>query len=110
MENVVATAEEWLSFLGFEMHPRVMKFIEQHTIAPSKKQTKNPYSTVRNSTNAAMNWKKKLPFGKILQIQSSCASAMQLWGYKMAISASELQNLTPYLTRDEYDVGKVIRL
>ena len=98
-----------LPFLGFNVDKEVRAFLKEHT-----KSNKGGVSstfrfvfglcfpffrglyalnlTFRDSRTAPYHWKQDLNFSEVNDIQSKCAKAMDLWGYKMYRSEAEMKN------------------
>lgn len=92
-QNIKANAASLLSFFGFQMHPKVSYFIDSHTHSDKG----GVSSTFRDSKNAPYHWRNELSFQEVQHIQNKCKKAMKLWGYKMANTPQELQDLQPLL-------------
>ncbi|KAK7580745.1 hypothetical protein V9T40_001374 [Parthenolecanium corni] len=90
--------EELLHFLGFNMHPNVMKFLDSHT----KVNYGGVSSTYRDSKSAPFHWRQDLTFEEVDRIQRTCKPAMKLWGYAMAHNHSHLKYLNPILPASEF--------
>ena len=82
-------ASQVYSFLGVEMHQSVRSWIESRL---ADKTDNNPYSTHRNSTNAATKWRNNIPFTDVTNIQLLCESAMRKAGYQFVSNEAELRD------------------
>lgn len=92
-EDIRSNARSLLHFFGFQMHPRVVNFIESHTHSDKG----GVSSTFRDSKNAPYHWRHELSLEEVLDIQHKCDQALRLWGYKTASTSEELQDLQPLL-------------
>lgn len=92
-EDIRSNARSLLHFFGFQMHPRVVNFIESHTHSDKG----GVSSTFRDSKNAPYHWRHELSLEEVLDIQHKCDKALRLWGYKTANTPKELENLQPLL-------------
>ena len=77
-----------LDFYGLSFDDKVKEYLDTHTERSDVKL----FSTFRNSKKIPFHWIKKLTFDEVEDIQNNCKEAMDLYGYKMAESASELSN------------------
>lgn len=81
------TTERLFKFLDIGPVPgEVAQFLETHTQGTSHLNTNNflqpPYRTVRNSTQAALEWCKKMKLKDIQRVQRSCHDVLRKLGYK----------------------------
>ena len=65
-------------FFGFTMHNNVKQFLDTHT----KSNIGGVSSTFRDTKTAPFKWREKLTRQEVFDIQSECAVAMELWGYR----------------------------
>ena len=98
-EDIRSNARSLLHFFGFQMHPRVVNFIESHTHSDKG----GVSSTFRDSKNAPYHWRHELSLEEVLDIQHKCDKALRLWGYKTANTPKELENLQPLLKYHFWD-------
>ncbi|KAM7309249.1 carbohydrate sulfotransferase 1 [Ixodes scapularis] len=80
--------------LGIKYTTSVGNFLKTHTKA-RKADVMDPYSTRRNSSTVAFEWRQKLKYADIVEIQRSCADVLLRLGYKAISSASELNGEPP---------------
>ncbi|XP_023237762.1 carbohydrate sulfotransferase 4-like isoform X1 [Centruroides sculpturatus] len=77
-ENITRNLYKWL---GIPFTYQVTSFLHSHTNAKLS-DTKDPYSTRRNSSTAPFEWLHRLPYREINNIQIRCAGTMNKLGYK----------------------------
>ena len=83
--------EELLDFYGLSYGEEVRHFLDTHTRNDSGTES----STYRDSKKTPFNWIKKLSYENVENIQKSCKTAMELWGYKKMYSSSDLNSFNP---------------
>ncbi|XP_037039805.1 carbohydrate sulfotransferase 5-like [Bradysia coprophila] len=88
--NVFAVMEDVLNFYGLPFRTEVELFLKTHCTSNSG----DTMSTYRDSKNVAFSWRYNLTFAEIEQLQSKCADAMNLWGYRRFNSEGELNDET----------------
>ncbi|KAL1462547.1 hypothetical protein WDU94_014375 [Cyamophila willieti] len=86
-----SSVSELFSFFGLDLHPNVIDFLDTHT----KVNIGGVSSTYRDSKAAPFHWRNDLSFEEVAQIQSSCKSALKLWGYRTAGNATHQKNFIP---------------
>ncbi|KAH6937515.1 hypothetical protein HPB50_000995 [Hyalomma asiaticum] len=69
------------SRLGLDFAPSVSAYIEKHTMATGK-ETRYPYSTLRNSKTVVDRWKRKLSTRLIKKVEDACSNVLHRLGYK----------------------------
>ncbi|XP_046746144.1 carbohydrate sulfotransferase 5-like [Diprion similis] len=82
---------ELYKFYGLFFHPKARNFLESHT----KANKGGVSSTFRNSKAAPFHWKTQLEFKEVKEIQKSCATAMEYWGYVPAVNATHQKEFNP---------------
>lgn len=95
-ENITRNLYKWLA-LPFTS--RVATFLYSHTSAKLI-DTKDPYSTRRNSSTAPFEWLHRLSSQEINNIQTECKKAMNNLGYKY-INSTYLDSINKTLTNSE---------
>ena len=83
--DTLKAAESMRNFLDLSNSKFVNNFIQLHThgkpwsggIDPDE----NPFSTIRNTTSKAYEWRYNIKDRDILKIQQFCANAMNMLGY-----------------------------
>lgn len=80
--------------LGLSYTTSVSNFLKTHTRA-RKADALDPYSTRRNSSTVAFEWRKKLAYEDIADIQRACADVLLRLGYKTIDSKKELYGKPP---------------
>lgn len=80
--------------LGLNYTVYVTNFLKTHTKA-RRADTLDPYSTRRNSSTVAFQWRTKLSYEDIGDIQRSCSDVLLRLGYKTVTSENELQGDVP---------------
>lgn len=86
--------------LGLPFTSVVQRYIQSHTHANAN-EINNPYSTRRNSSVAAFEWKHKLTFKTVEAIQNECSEVMDDLGYKTYKSEEEQMDVNfPLLRRN----------
>ncbi|NXV10558.1 CHST3 sulfotransferase, partial [Cettia cetti] len=83
-------AREMFRFAGLPLTPQVEEWIVKNTQAPQD--GNGVYSTCKNSSEQFDKWRFSMPFKLAQMVQDTCASAMQLFGYKLAGSPALLAN------------------
>ncbi|XP_013790025.1 carbohydrate sulfotransferase 3-like [Limulus polyphemus] len=71
----------------------VPKFIASHT----RRSEADPYSTHRNSSAVAFEWRHRLSFPQIENIQKYCSGVLRTLGYDILNSTSDIGGLPPIL-------------
>lgn len=89
------TAEKLFKFLDIGPVAReVVEFLETHTQGGSRLSSHSflqpPYRTVRNSTQAALEWCHKMQLKDIMKVQRSCRSVLNSLGYKTVNHTGDL--------------------
>ncbi|XP_076313608.1 carbohydrate sulfotransferase 1-like isoform X2 [Tachypleus tridentatus] len=69
----------------------VPKFLASHT----RRSETNPYSTRRNSSAVAFEWRHRLSFSQIQSIQRYCSNVLRTLGYDILNSTSDIDGLPP---------------
>lgn len=80
--------------LGLNYTVHVSNFLKTHTKA-RKADALDPYSTRRNSSTVAFQWRTKLSYEDIADIQRSCSDVLLRLGYKTITSENELLDEVP---------------
>ncbi|CAN8001599.1 unnamed protein product [Ixodes hexagonus] len=80
--------------LGLKYTTSVANFLKTHTRA-RKADVLDPYSTRRNSSTVAFEWRQKLKYADIVEIQRSCADVLLRLGYNIIGSESALNGEPP---------------
>lgn len=80
--------------LGLNYTVYVSNFLKTHTRA-RKADALDPYSTRRNSSTVAFQWRTKLNYEDIADIQRSCSDVLLRLGYKTITSENELLDEVP---------------
>ncbi|KAL1477379.1 hypothetical protein MTO96_035775 [Rhipicephalus appendiculatus] len=80
--------------LGLNYTMYVSNFLKTHTKA-RKADALDPYSTKRNSSTVAFQWRTKLNFEDIAEIQRSCSDVLLRLGYKTITDESDLLDEVP---------------
>lgn len=80
--------------LGLNYTVYVSNFLKTHTKA-RKADALDPYSTRRNSSTVAFQWRSKLEFEDIADIQRSCSDVLLRLGYKTIVNENELFDEVP---------------
>ncbi|XP_039262089.2 carbohydrate sulfotransferase 1-like [Styela clava] len=123
----VKGAEKMYKFLNMDLPSEVREWIQMSTASPSekieelqaeldnkeltleelmnskkklsqmKKEQRNPYGTVRDSSHVVVKWRKMLNMDIIAQIQKKCGSIMTKLGYKLINSIEERNDLSNQL-------------
>lgn len=88
------TTEKLFKFLDIGPVPsEVAQFLETHTQGGSHVSTHSflqpPYRTVRNSTQAALEWRHKMKLKDIQNVQRKCHTVLNTLGYKMINRTSD---------------------
>jgi len=83
--------KELYNFYGLNFHVNVKRFLDTHT----KNDVGGVSSTFRNSKVAPFHWRADLDFEEVREIQKVCATAMQLWGYVMALNSTHQKDFDP---------------
>lgn len=81
--------KELFDFIGFRITPSVKEFLDTHTT----QNLGDVSSTYRDSRTAPYHWKRDLPFETVIDIQSGCTEAMDLWGYRKYRHLREIEKL-----------------
>ncbi|XP_035217202.1 carbohydrate sulfotransferase 1-like [Stegodyphus dumicola] len=89
------TTEKLFKFLDVGPVPsEVVQFLETHTQGSSHVSTNSflqpPYRTVRNSTQAALEWCRKMKLKDIQNVQQNCHFVFKKLGYKMVNNTVDL--------------------
>ena len=92
--------ENVFKFFGFTVHKRVTKFLDSHT----KTNIGGVSSTFRDSKTAPFKWREKLNMSEVLEIQSKCTEAMELWGYKAVTENEDLTNFDPVINLEKFSM------
>lgn len=85
--------KELFDFIGFRITPSVKEFLDTHTT----QNLGDVSSTYRDSRTAPYHWKQDLPFETVIDIQSGCTEAMDLWGYRKYRHLREVEKLDSVL-------------
>ncbi|XP_037498543.1 carbohydrate sulfotransferase 1-like [Rhipicephalus sanguineus] len=80
--------------LGLNYTVYVSNFLKTHTKA-RKADALDPYSTKRNSSTVAFQWRTKLKFDDIAEIQRSCSDVLLRLGYKTITDENDLLDEVP---------------
>lgn len=80
--------------LGLKYTTSVANFLKTHTRA-RKVDALDPYSTRRNSSTVAFEWRQKLKYADIVEIQKSCSDVLLRLGYDTIASKSGLTGQPP---------------
>ena len=86
-------------FLGLPVHASALSWIDRHK---NDQSDNNPYSTQRNSTEAATGWRLRMPFADVKKIQDMpvCRKSLYLAGYTFFENEEKFKNLShPLLTQ-----------
>ena len=83
-------AEEMFRFAGMPFSAQAREWIANNTQAAPK--DRDPYSTQRDSDEAADKWRASLPLGLAQVVQKVCGPAMELFGYSFVHDAKTLAN------------------
>ncbi|KAF2367153.1 Sulfotransferase domain [Trinorchestia longiramus] len=89
--NLDRMTREIFDFFRLSYVREVQRFLQTHT----KRTRGGVSSTFRDSKTAPVHWIKDLSYLEIDAIQSKCHRAMELFGYRLAHSAENLQLLDP---------------
>ena len=94
--NPIQTARDIYEFVEVNLPSTVKDWLRTHTNHTSGL---SAFSHTRNSTKTAFNWRKRLSFSKVMEIQETCEDAMKSLGYLPLNSYEELRSLdVPVLT------------
>ena len=84
------TVDALLDFLDLPWHKLIEKFISNNTVKDEDKKTyAYQYSTRRNSTNMAFEWREHIDNEDISQVQTFCKTSMSILGYNLMINISK---------------------
>ena len=87
-------AQDILRFLDLPQDPRIEQFLEKHTKGDKKVPKRNfNYNTFRNSSATAFAWRSKIDHDYSEEIQRMCKNLMEVLGYKLFQSESELRDI-----------------
>ena len=87
-------------FLGYEVHPAIVQFLNTHTKSTHSRNYK--YNTYRITKSVPYHWREDLTFDEVVRIQDACKQAMKLWGYKLAQNETEQMSFDPILPEYEF--------
>eukprot|EP00088_Acartia_fossae_P008136 TRINITY_DN13852_c0_g2_i1.p1 TRINITY_DN13852_c0_g2~~TRINITY_DN13852_c0_g2_i1.p1 ORF type:complete len:458 (-),score=59.97 TRINITY_DN13852_c0_g2_i1:223-1596(-) len=87
-------------FFGFTMHKAVSTFLDTHT----KNNIGGVSSTFRDSKTAPFRWREKLTAQEVFDIQTECAVAMELWGYRPLEPEQDLLDLDPVVNLENFNI------
>ena len=96
-----------LNFLDLPANKLITKFISHNTIKNPSSIYKDKWSTNRNSSYMAFEWRKHLSNDDIVKVQDSCAGPMEMLGYNPMknISVDKLDDRYPLLAKATKDIG-----
>jgi len=84
-------SEKLFYFLGYQVHPSIVKFLNTHT----KSTHSHIFNTYRITKSVPYHWREDLSFDEVVHIQDACKQAMKLWGYKLALNKTEQLTFDP---------------
>ena len=88
--NPTQLSEELLNFLDLPKSLLVQNFIKSHT--EGNNQSRNwAFSTIRNSTKEAFEWRHTITKTEIAMVQKECGRSMKILGYNPIINITENQ-------------------
>ena len=89
--NPKEASDELLNFLDLRESSYINNFIRSHTNAniTSSGKAKVAYSTVRNSTKEAFQWRNNITPEDILEVQTKCDEPMDILGYNPMTNVPE---------------------
>jgi len=92
----IEVAAKIYDFVGLEFVDEMRTWINLNTRADSS-QRKTPYSTNRNSAATSEAWRTQLTLDQVKDVQKSCMSAMNYFGYIPVWNLKDLQNMNTSL-------------
>ncbi|XP_030623430.1 carbohydrate sulfotransferase 1-like [Chanos chanos] len=93
--------QEIYEFVGLSMDQKVMDWIEQNTKESEETTSNSQYSTKRNSSATAENWRKELSYAAVEHLQNICQKTLNILGYKLVRNPEELKNMSLSLIEDK---------
>lgn len=74
--------------------PSVSRFIRTHTsTSKSNRDSKNPYTTKRDSKSVAFDWRRTLKGAELAAVEVACSDVIQRLGYKVLPAKEGSENL-----------------
>ncbi|XP_043193072.1 carbohydrate sulfotransferase 3-like [Amphibalanus amphitrite] len=91
MEHTGQPQQVAAELLGTQPRHLPLQAISQSRL---QKERRNQYSTFRNSSAAAQDWRRTMAYQRVTAVQTECTEALRLIGYRVFSSQSELRNLS----------------
>ncbi|KAL1472175.1 hypothetical protein MTO96_039483 [Rhipicephalus appendiculatus] len=92
--------------LGLNYTTSVSRFLDTHT-KPRKATASNPYSTWRNSSAVTFQWRTKLSYKDIMDIQQSCTDVLLRLGYRTITNETDLSEGIPIVPTPNFSVQPI---
>ncbi|XP_077979600.1 carbohydrate sulfotransferase 1-like [Glandiceps talaboti] len=84
----IGMAEKLYKFLGLRLPIQVKKWLNTHT----QETDDGEFTTTKNSTEIATQWRQTLPFETVLDIQNKCRRVMKGLGYQDIVESKDMKN------------------
>lgn len=92
--NPYKYTKEVLNFFDLDFHHKVVEFLRIHTEKVGD-DIRGVNGTVKVSKNVPFQWRQKLSFNEIRNVEKNCEKAMDLWGYLNTNGEHNLSNFYP---------------